>query len=167
MIMKQKTLIESARIVRWAAIAALVLLISAFIVSRLGLDLGPNVQVVRRTHASGHLGAAGDLSALFFAVALVQLIRLLGRLSSGELFAPAVTSAFRTFAFWLMVSAIAGIAAPPIASLMAETTGQAHRIEFRIDLRDVMFLVAGLLMFLVARMLDEATRLDAELKEIV
>ena len=45
--------------------------------------------------------------------------------------------------------------------------GSAHRIEIRLDLRDVMFVIAALVLFLLARMLDEAARLDRELKEFV
>lgn len=149
--------------------AALVLLIAAAAVSRFNLDLGPWIAVVRRSQPAEYslAGAVGDLGVLFFAIALVQLIRLLGRLSSGDLFAPAVTSAFRSFAFWLMLSAIIAMAGPPLAGLATALGGGGHRIEFRIDLRDVMFVIAGLVLFLVARMLDEAARLDRELKEIV
>lgn len=167
--MRQKSLAETARIVRWVVIAFLLVLIAAFIVSRVGLDLGSAISVVRRTHLSGQSVASlvPDLSALFFAVALFQLIRLLGRLGSGELFAPGVTGAFRSFAFWLMLSAIVAIAGPPIAGLIAIPAGGGHRVAILIDLRDIMFLIAGLVLFLVARMLDEAARLDAELREIV
>lgn len=167
--MRQKSLAETAQYVRWLAIALLAILVAAFIVSRVGLDLGSSVSVVRRSHFSGQTIASvvPDLSALFFAVALVQLIRLLGRLGSGELFAPGVTGAFRSFAFWLMLSAIVAIAGPPLAGAVATLSESQHRIAILIDLRDIMFLIAGLVLFLVARMLDEAARLDAELREIV
>ncbi len=167
--MAQQSLAESARLVRGITIAALILLVAAFAVSRFGFDLGPSVAVIRRSHSAGFslAGAIGDLGVLFFAIALVQLIRLLGRLGSGDMFAPAVTRAFRSFAFWLMLSAVTALAGPPLAGLIAALGGGTHRIEFRIDLRDVMFVIAGLVLFLVSRMLDEAARLDAELKEIV
>ena len=167
--MVQKTLSAHARALRWIAIAALLLLVSAFAVSRLGIDLGQSVEVVRRSHVSSLSlpGAAADLSVLLFAIALVQLIRLLGRLESGEMFAAPVTGAFRSFAFWLMLSAIVAIAGPPLTALLAPRGGDVHRLEVPIDLHNVMFLITGLVLFLVARMLDEATRVDTELKEIV
>ena len=158
-----------ARLIRWVAIAALLLLVGAFAVSRLGLDLGPSLEVARRSHAQG-LGAAalaGDLGALLFAIALVQLIRLLGKLGMGEMFAASVTAAVRSFAFWLMLSAVVAIVGPALAALIGGFGGSVHRIELRLDLRDVMFVIAALVLFLLARMLDEAARLDRELKAFI
>jgi len=166
--MKQKSLAQAARTIRSIAAIALAVLIVAFAIARIGLDFGPNLLIERRFHDGGWLsGFVSDLSAVFFMVALVQLIRLLGRLSAGELFAPTVTGAFRSFAFWLMLSGIAAIIAPPLAGFAVPNASGVHRIELQIDLRDIMFLIAGLVMFLVARMLDEAARIKAELEEIV
>lgn len=155
--------------VRWFAIAALVLLIVAFAIARLGIDFGPQLIVVHRSHAPGTtaVGLISDLAVLLFAISLVQLIRLLGRLSSGTMFAPSVTGAFRTFAFWLMLAAVVAIGGPLVAGTAAAVLGEAHPVEVRINLRDVMFVIAGMVMFLVARMLDEAARIEAELEEIV
>ena len=167
--MSQKTLSAHARVLRWIAIAALLLLVGAFAVSRLGIDLGQSVDVVRRSDVPSLslAGVAADLSVLLFAVALFQLIRMLGRVESGELFAAPVTGAFRSFAFWLMLSAILAIAGPPIAAILVAQGSEVHRVEVPIDLHNVMFLITGLVLFLVARMLDEAARVDTELKEIV
>ena len=166
--MTQKSLAETARLVRWVAIAALLLLVGAFAAYRLGLDLGPSVEVRGKSaEAPDHAAWGADLAALLFAIALVQLIRLLGRLGMGEMFAPSVTGAVRSFAFWLMLSAIVAIVAPPLIGLIGGLGGSAHRIEIRLDLRDVMFVIAALVLFLLARMLDEAARLDRELKEFV
>lgn len=155
--------------VRWFAIAALVLILAAFAVARLGIDLGPHLTVMRRSHAVGTsaVGLISDLAVLFFAISLLQLIRLLGRLSSGTMFAPSVTGAFRTFAFWLLLAAIMAIGGPLVAGAASAVFGESPFVEVRVNMRDVMFLVAGMLMFLVARMLDEAARIEAELEEIV
>ena len=153
--------------VRWVAIAALLLLVGAFTAYRLGLDLGPSVEVRGKSGGPDHAAWGADLAALLFAIALVQLIRLLGRLGMGEMFAPSVTGAVRSFAFWLMLSAIVAIVAAPVIGMAGALGGSAHRIEIRLDLRDVMFVIAALVLFLLARMLDEAARLDRELKEFV
>ena len=50
---------------------------------------------------------------------------------------------------------------------MTALGGGGHRIELRIDLREVMFVIAGLMLFFVARMLHEAAKLDSELREIL
>ena len=167
--MAQKSLAKTAQLIRWVAVAALLLLVGAFAVSGLGLDLGPSVEVARRPHGDRTpiAGVAASIAVLLFAIALVQLIRLLGRLGQGELFAPSVTGAVRSFAFWLMLSAVVALAATPLAGLIGVVGGSSDRIELRIDLRDVMFLIAALVLFLLARMLDEAARLDRELKEFV
>ena len=164
--MAQKSIAVAARRVRWFAIIVLVLMAGAFVVARFGLDLGPGLEVARRDHGTDPRAAvAADVAILLFLVALAQLIRLLGRLGAGELFAPAVTGAFRTFAFWLLLSAAAAIAGPLLVG--AAGAGEAQRIELPISVRDVMFLIAGIVMFLIARMLDEAARIAAELDEIV
>lgn len=154
---------------RGVSVAALLLLVAAFAVARLDIDLGQSLEVARRSHGGGAAlpGLAADISVLLFGIALVQLIRLLGRLGSGELFAAPVTRAFRAFAFWLMLSAITAIAGPPLAAVLAPRNGALERIEVPIDLHNIMFLITGLVLFLVARMLDEAARVDTELKEIV
>lgn len=155
--------------VRWVAVAALLLLIGAFAVYRLGLDLGSSIDVARsaRGASSNHAAWGSDLAALLFAIALVQLIRLLGRLGKGEMFAPSVTGAVRSFAFWLMLSAIVAIVAAPLIGIIGGLGGPGHRVEIRLDIRDVMFVIAALVLFLLARMLDEAARLDRELQEFV
>jgi hypothetical protein len=167
--MSRKSIAESARIVRWFAIAALVLILVAFAIVRLGIDLGPQLTVVSRSHTSemSAVGLISDLAVLLFVISLVQLIRLLGRLSSGTMFGPAVTGAFRTFAFWLLLAAVVAIGGPLVAGGLSAAFGQSHFVEVRISMRDVMFLIAGMVMFLVARMLDEAARIEAELEEIV
>lgn len=168
--MIQKTLAESAKALRVVAIILLIILCGGVVIAGLGLDLGSAVQVRHRSSlGTGVLAdGVGAVAALLFAVALIQLIRLLGRIADGELFAAGVTSAFRSFAFWLMLSAIVAIAGPAVAATAAAIgEGGHHPIAIAIDLRDILFLLAGLVMFLVARMLDEAARLDAELREIV
>ena len=166
--MTQKSIAASARRVRWFVIAVVVVIVSAFLIARFGLDLGPQLTVVRPTHASDLAGSLiSDLAVVLFLVSLVQLIRLLGRLSSGEMFAPSVTGAFRAFAFWLLLSAIVAIVGPPVAGAVSAAMGRGHAIEVPIRMRDIMFLVAGMVMFLVARMFDEAARIEAELEEIV
>lgn len=168
--MSRRSVADSARVLRLIAIAALALIVIAFVISRLGLYLGPQVMVVRQGHGADSLVAnlaATDAGVLLFAVSLAQLIRLLGRLGSGELFGPAVTGAFRTFAFWLLLSAAVAIGGPLLAGLAGALSDASHRAEFRISIRDVMFLVASLVIFLVARMFDEAARIESELEEIV
>ncbi len=49
---------------------------------------------------------------------------MLGRLAAGDLFAPGVTGAFRGFAFWLLLSAVVGIAGPPLPRLADRGGGE-------------------------------------------
>lgn len=166
--MSQKSIAESARMLRWLVIAALALTILAFLVSRAGLYLDGHVLIVRQAEADGPAARiVADAAVVLFVVSLVQLIRLLGELSSGKLFAASITRAFRSFAFWMLMSALVAIVGTPLASALSAAATGTFQLELKISLRDVMYLIAGLVMFLIARMLDEAARLDSELKEIV
>lgn len=166
--MQQQDLIRVARRLRIIVIVAIAAIVAIYAASRLGLDLGHALRVERRSHLEGTAGAvAADIAVLLFVAALAEVVRLLGRLANGELFTPGVTHSFRRFALWLLVSSLISILGPTLASFLTPTDGGVRRIELVFDLREILFVVAALILFLVARVLDEAVRLEAELKEIV
>ena len=73
---------------------------------------------------------------------------------------------FRAFAFWLLLVAIVWIVAP-IAGGTRWPAGEARRIEFTLQLRDLLTLGVALILFLVARLLERARAIDEEMREIV
>lgn len=167
--MKHERIKRSAARLQLVVILLLVIAAAAFAIDRLGIELGSWLQIRRHGTAPQAIapGWSLDLSMLLFLIALAQLARLLGRLRRGEVFTVGVTAAFRSFASWMLASAVVAVAAPLLA---AATTGAASgslRIPLLIDIRQLSYVIAALVLFLIARMLDEAARIEAELREIV
>lgn len=165
--MKIEKLRKSAKWLHRAVWCFILLVAVAYGFARLGIDAGPTVEVHDRT---GGLGSAArlvtDLSTLLFLGALMHLAGVLRHIAAGEMFGPAVTGSLRRFALWLFLSAIVSIAGPTLVDLfIVHPQGGAVRIVA--DLRDLFFLVTGLVLFLVARVLEAAAAVDAELREIV
>lgn len=166
--MKYTSLQISAQRLRIAVLMLLALVGAAYAVARLGIDLGPGVTVESRPALSGAMLSLlpGDIAVVLFAFALWRLAQMLGLLANGQRFTRPVAAGFRSFAFWLLVAALAQIAVPLIGAVITATSGHG-RIALAFDLRDVFFVIAALVLFLVARMLEDAAAMDAELKEIV
>ena len=167
--MKQEQFKRSAARLQLVVVLLLAIATAAFAIDRLGIDLGSWLQI--RRHGAGPQAAAPgwslDLSMLLFLVALAQLARLLGRLRRGEVFTAGVTVAFRAFAFWLLASALVAVVAPLLTAAIAVPASGSSRIPMLIDIRQLSYVIAALVLFLIARMLDEAARIEAELEEIV
>lgn len=159
---------RSARRLRWIVWGAMAAMVVLYAAARFGVQLG-------RAHVEyeGDHGdllwsqAIGDISLLLLLVALVRLSQMLGRIAAGETFSAAVVGRFRSFAFWLLAMALFGLIAPPLAQLPAFTPGGTHRLEFRIDFREVLTVGVTLVLFLLARLLERARRLDEEMREFV
>ena len=167
--MKQELFKRSAARLQLVVVALLAIAAAAFAIDRFGIDFGPWLQI-RRHGAGPQVAVPGwvlDLSILLFLIALAQLARLLGRLRRGEVFTAGVTAAFRAFAAWLLASAVVSVIAPMFAAAATTVAGGSARIPVLIDIRQLSYVIAALVLFLIARMLDEAARIEAELREIV
>jgi hypothetical protein len=167
--MTQEQFKRSAARLQLVVIVLLALLAAAFAINRLGIDLPSWLQI--RRHGAGTGAAAPhwllDLSMLLFLIALAQLALMLGRLRRGEVFTVGVTAAFRAFASWLLASAALAVAAPLLTAAATVLAGGSDRVPIFLDFRQLSYVIAALVLFLIARMLDEAARIEAELREIV
>ena len=147
----------------FAAMAAMVLLYAA---GRFGLDIG-TAHVEYQSHAAAAWSRAiGDLSLVLLLVALVRLAQMLRAIAAGDLFSARVIGHFRGFAFWLLLTALFGLIAPPLSQLLSLPSGN-HRFEIRIDFQEVLTVGVTLVLFLLARLLERARRLDEEVREFV
>lgn len=159
---------KNANSLRWAVWIFWTCVVAAYIAARLGLGLSGAVQV--RAHSStGDVGApmfVADISILLLTVALFQLNRMLGAIGEGDLFTARVVGSFRAFAFWLLLVALVWVIAPIFAVLLAGPDA-SHRLEFKLQLRDVLTIGIALILFLVARLLERARTIDEEMREIV
>ena len=142
-------------------------LVLVYLAGRLGLAAGPlRVKAEALSETSGALLIAADISLIVLTVALFQLNRMLPAIADGDLFSARVTGAFRAFAFWLLVLALIWIVTP-IAAELLNGAGDGHRLELRLRLRDILTAGMALILFLVARLLERARDIEAEMREIV
>ena len=159
---------KTARRLRWAVWIFWGCVIATYVAGRLGLSLRGAVEVQAHSSAAetGTPMLVADISILLLSVALYQLSRMLGAIGEGDLFSARVVGAFRSFAFWLLIVAVVWIVAPIVAVFLAGPD-PAHRLEFRLQLRDVLTIGIALILFLVARLLERARTIDEEMREIV
>ena len=158
---------STARRLRWAVWIFWGCIIAAYVAGRFGLSFD---YLRVRAHASveqtGPLMIIADITILLLSVALWHLGKMLGAIAEGDLFTARVVGAFRAFAFWLLLVALVWIVVPVVAVLLAGP-GEGHRLEFKLQLRDILTIGVALILFLVARLLERARRVDEELREIV
>jgi hypothetical protein len=158
---------SSARRLRLGVIIATVVFTAIYLVGRLGISFS-GVHVDYRSH--GIQGAspefAADATVVLLLIALVRLVQMLSRIGRGEMFTSGVVRRFRGFAFWLLLMALCSLLAPIIIQALTRTGG-VHRLVIGLELNDLLMVAITLLLFLLARLLEQARRLDEEMREIV
>jgi hypothetical protein len=166
--MDGKDIGRTARGLRWAVWIFWGLIILAYLAGRAGLTIRGAVEVQARSldAEAGMPRFVADVTILLLSVALYQLNRMLGAIAEGDLFSARVVGAFRSFAFWLLLVAVAWVVAP-IVSVLLMGPGETHRLEFKLQLRDILTIGIALILFLVARLLERARTIDEEMREIV
>jgi magnesium-transporting ATPase (P-type) len=125
-----------------------------------------------RLHPLGR-GVAGAavslLHSLFMLLALVQLWLALRHVETGELFSAHVTRGLRRFALFTLLAVLSGALLTPLLIVLfpdCASPGPCAR-RLPIDMRTFWTLIIVLVFFLVARILDEARRVDEENKQII
>lgn len=158
-----------AKRLRWTILVLMLLAFGLHVIARWGLQT-THVRVVAgaaRVASGLSLALASDLAAALFIFALWRLVRMLRRVEEGDFFSAPLTIEFRGFALFLFLSALASVPLPMLLAFIA-AHGQADADPMlMVDFRDVWTLCVAGLMFLIARLFDEAQRLDADLREIV
>ena len=162
----QQLIARTARWTRWLV----TLLLGAALLLQLAV-LFPGLTHIR-LHAYADTNVArviNGLHSVFMIVALVQLILLLRNLEQGDLFSAGVTRRLRAFAlFTLLAVATGGLLAPAIAFLFPQCGPDGPCVRrFPVDMRGLWSLVTSVIFFLVARLLDEARRIDEDNRQII
>ncbi|RBM06787.1 DUF2975 domain-containing protein [Novacetimonas cocois] len=98
---------------------------------------------------------------------LAALARMLRAVGDGHVFAPATTGCFRRFALLNLLCAGANIALPPLAQFAIALRARGGHIDLGISDGGLLALLVGVLLFLVARLFDEAARLEEDSRSIV
>lgn len=158
---------RAASRLRWGVFAVMGAMILIYAAARFGWKLGP-AHVEYRGHPGGPAGASliADATMLLLLLAMFQLTVMLKRIARGELFSVEVIRNFRRFASWLLLMALWELLAPIVLAI-AFRPGGPHKIQMVIDFREVLTLGTTLLLFLIARLLEHARRLDEEVREFV
>lgn len=165
--MQNFAIARSARRLRLAVLVAIGLIVAIYLLARLGLDLGA-LRVESHEVVEGWAGRAlVDITLALFVVALFRLVQMLGAVADGPLFGPRVTRAFRGFAFWLFLATLVEVVAGPATAIARTVAAGGGRTIFAFELRDLLMLAGALFLFLLARMLEQARAIEAELEEIV
>ncbi|NZA25651.1 DUF2975 domain-containing protein [Luteimonas sp. SJ-92] len=112
-------------------------------------------------------GAIALLLAALVAAALWQLARMLGEVERGALFAPAATRHFRRFARLLLVAALLRLLLPPLAVLALVAMERSATVTLSFSGGDLLALFVAVVLFFVARLFDEAARLEEDSRSIV
>ena len=172
--MQNKSIPQSAARLRLGVIFAMSLIAALYLAARFGLSVAAVHVEFRRAGLSLETARLlGDGTVILLLVALAQLARMLGLIAAGELFTARVIGAFRRFALWLMLMALFGFVAPMVAAIALASSAAAaggtgpHRLELMFDLRDLLTLGITLVLFLLARLLERASELEAEVREFV
>jgi len=106
--------------------------------------------------------------ALITSAALVELARMLGRVRPDALFSATVTCHFRRFAGLLMIAAALRVVLPPMAVLWsAWHSGGTGSVQLEFSGDDLLALLPAAVFFFVARLFDEAARLEDDHRSIV
>jgi len=157
---------QSASRLRGAVIGAMAFIGLGCIAAQFDLQFA-HAHFEYRLHGTPFEGwiAAGSIALLL--MALLRLTQMLGLMAGGELFTVGVVRRFRAFALWLLLMALFEFASPVVVSLVAPSVAPAHQVRVHVDLRDVLTVGITLLLFLLARLLEQARRLDEEMREFV
>ena len=161
-------IIKAAARLRWGVFAAIATIALLYLAARFDLQPGGahiEYQIHEVSTTVGKLVA--DSSVVLLLVALLRLTQMLRRIEHGELFSVAVIGRFRGFAFWLLLLALYGLVAPTIFALVEGAAHRSHQFAFVIDFRQLLTLGITVLLFLLARLLERAREIEAEMREIV
>lgn len=155
---------RSAGRLRWAVVTLIAVMVALYAAARFELRLG-DFHIAYGQHGPERSRLVADLGMILLVIALARLTQMLGAIAGGELFSSRVIRLFRSFAFWLLLMALAGLVGPIIAELVAHDAASPFRLI--IDFRQVLTAGVTLLLFLLARLLERARGLDEEVREFV
>ena len=159
---------KAAARLRWGVFAAIALMVLLYLAARFDLQVGRAHVEYRMHDVSPTVGRmVGDGTVLLLLVALFRLTQMLRLIQMGEMFSVEVIGRFRSFAFWLLLLALYGLVAPTLLALAEGAATGTHRLAFVLDFRQLLTLGITVLLFLLARLLERAREIEAEMREIV
>lgn len=165
------SLIRFARVLRWAALAAGGFYAAATAAALLTWS-GWGSRVVSATLDDAGLPpawAAGIalLLAVLTGAAMWQLAKMLARVGEGQVFSSEVIARFRSFCLFFLLMLLARSLLPVAASLLLAMQAGSGNIRLVFDGGDIVTLVIAGLLYLVARLFEQAARWEDDSRSIV
>jgi hypothetical protein len=165
-----KRIIGTARVLRvmaWLGAAACMLVTVAAVLTP--ADSAAPVAASMSTGGLPRIWSAGIalVLAVASAAALIELARMLGQVREHALFPAAAVHHFRRFAGLLALAAGLQVVLPLLATLAVALRGSQHAVRLAVDSGDLLALLITAVFFLVARLFDEASRLEDDSHSIV
>lgn len=164
---------RGARLLRYAVLSGVVVLLvttAAALLTPQGAHSRVTAIIDIREEGMPHAAAVGVAVVLcgLLTIGLIHLLRMLRRLESGELFSPRVTQDLRAFTLFALLSAVVStIGEPAIRLITMLRQGGTTQLTLGADSGDIWLLLFTALLFLVARLIDEAIRIVDDHKQIV
>ncbi|WP_309662656.1 DUF2975 domain-containing protein [Sphingomonas sp.] len=159
---------KAAARLRWGVFATIAVMLVLYVAARFDLQFG-GAHIEYRLHEDspgvGRMVGIGTVSLLL--VALLRLTQMLRLIQTGELFSVEVIRRFRSFAWWLLLLALFGLVAPTLLAFFNVAATGSHQLAFVLDFRQLLTLGITVLLFLLARLLERAREIEAEMREIV
>ena len=162
---------RTARRLRWLTLGGLGLVaLGTAGAAAIQLSTGPHAtRSMLEVDAAGLPPAQGAILllaiGLLIGLALLRLARMLSRVEQGAPFAGG--GDLRGFAFYLFLSVLAGILLPPLLQLAGIALSGGGTLTFSLEGGQLLMLLVTGLLFLVARLLDEAQRVADDASQIV
>jgi hypothetical protein len=153
---------------RWGVFVAIAAMVLIYVAALFDLQIGGAHIEYRLHEVTPTIGRmVGGGTVLLLLVALLRLTQMLRLIEQGELFSVEVIRRFRGFAYWLLLLALYGLVAPTLLALAESAVTGIHRLALVLDFRQLLTLAITVLLFLLARLLERAREIEAEMREIV
>jgi hypothetical protein len=168
---------RGARRLRYVALASMVLMVATALFAVVATATDQTDPAKTLSFAMGATSAATQLAgtivtfvtASLFATALWQLARMLRCLEQGEAFGRRTVRHLRGFALWVFATALSSLMLPVVANvgLGLLAGAETDRLTITISGGDLFMPLFSGLLYLVARLLEQAQRLADENRQII
>lgn len=165
------SLARHARMLRVAALAAGGLYVAATVAALLSLG-GWGGRFVAATLESGDMPApvaacTAVVIALLIGMAMLELARMLASVGHERVFAPDAPRHFRRFALYFLLASLVRAVMPALVMAVQSVRDGSGALRMTFDGGDLVTLLVAALFWLVARLFDEAARLEDDSRSIV
>ncbi len=160
-----------AGILKWASLFAGTIYLAATVAALLAGSGWRNQFISATVDADGLPAGWAAATALLLAAitfaAMIQLAQMLGRIGKDRVFSPGMIRRFRNFCLLFLMMLLVRSVLPAIMALVAAMWSGAGGVRLTFDVGEIITLVIAALLFLVAHLLEQASRWEDDSRSIV